>query len=90
MGNKSKKKPVTMNKGQINKIKSQACNDATSRATLLFLLAAKDRLMLNDDKLADLAETASRYAEYIEDHVVDLKKVQEIIESNTGLKFVGW
>ncbi|MDD4565706.1 MAG: hypothetical protein PHE79_09580 [Eubacteriales bacterium] len=90
MSSKSKKKPVKLNKATINKIKSDICDEATSRATLLFLLAAKDELKLGDDKLAGIAERASRYAEYLSDHLVDLKEAQEIIERKTGLKFVGF
>lgn len=90
MGSRSKKKPITLNKATINKIMASACDEATSRATLLFLLAAKDELKLNDDKLVGIAERASRYAEYLSDHLVDLRQVQEIIEQKTGLKFVGF
>jgi CRISPR/Cas system CMR-associated protein Cmr5 small subunit len=90
MSNKSKKKPITLNKTALNKIKSDVCDEATSRATLLFLLAAKDELILDDDKLAGLAERASRYAEHLSNHLVELKEAQEIIERKTGLKFVGF
>lgn len=85
-----KKKPITLNKSKIEKIKSQVCDEATSRATLIFLLAAKDELKLNDDKLVRVAERTSLYAEHINNKLVDLRQVQDILESKTGLKFVGW
>lgn len=86
----SKKKPITLNKATIEKIKKEACAEAFDKATLLFFTAAKDTLKLNDEKLVKLAETTSKYAEYIDDNIVSLKETQEILEKNTELRFIGW
>ena len=85
-----KKKPIILNKATIEKIKKEACAEAFDKATLLFFTAAKDSLKLSDEKLVKLAETTSRYAEYVDDNLVSLKQTQEILEKNTGLKFIGW
>ena len=63
------------------------CNKQVEKAFLLMATAASDELGLTDDELTAIAERSSRYAEYIEDHVVRLHEVSEILEKNTGIRW---
>ena len=69
------KKPITLNQAEINKIKLAATRDAVTRATDLFILAAKDELKLSDDKLIKVLQRADRYAEHLDNHSVDMAQI---------------
>jgi hypothetical protein len=83
------KKPIRLTRAQIERMKTEICDDATQRATLLFLTALLDE-NADEDMLVKVLERTSRYAEYIKDHVVRIKEVQRIIERKTGFQFKGF
>lgn len=72
------KKPITLNQAEINKIKLAATRDAVTRATDLFILAAKDELKLSDDKLIKVLQRADRYAEHLDARFVDMAQIRAL------------
>ena len=60
------------------------------KAMLLVLVAAVDELGLTENQLCEIATRASRYAGYIDDHLVQMEDVRKSIEKNTGVKLKGW
>lgn len=84
------KQPIKLTLAQVNRIKEQAVKEAVDKAFILLLLAAHDAHGLDDDQLCEIAKTADRYAGYVDDKLVRLREVQEILEKNTGIKYIGW
>ncbi len=88
-----KKKPdvrtkYTLSEKQLHKVKSEVTAEAVTKTGMLYL-AALAEMGWNEDQIVELFETVSRYAQYIDDHIVKINQVQEIIERKTGIK-VKW
>lgn len=87
---KKKKQKVTMTSKQVMELKRETTKEAVDKATLLVLLATADEIGLTEDQIGDIAVRIDRYAEHVDSKLVDLRKVKELIEKQTGLKFKGW
>ena len=85
-----KKKHITLTSAKVDKMKSDICDDATQRALLIFLAALHDEYGFGGKRLCKVLETASRYGEYLDKHLISIRQTQEIIEKGTGLKFKGF
>ncbi len=84
------KKHITLTQSQIKKMKSDICNEATQKALLIFLSALHDEYGFGEKRLCQVLETASRYGEYLDKHLVSIRQTQEIIEKGTGLQLKGF
>ncbi len=84
------KKKITLTRAKLGQIKKDVCDEATEKATLLFLAALHDEYGFGEKRLCRVLETISRYAEHIDNHLISLREVQKIVEKNTGLTFKGW
>ena len=80
---KPKQGRVTLGRSEL----IEMCNEQVRKAFLLMATAAADELDLDEDQLVAIAKRSSRYAEYIDDHVIRLKEVSEILEKNTGIRW---
>ena len=87
---KPKKKHITLTGAKVDKMKSDICDEATQKAMLIFLAALHDDYGFGEKRLCQVLETASKYGEYIDKHLVSIRQTQEIIEKGTGLKFKGF
>lgn len=74
----------------IEDAKRQATADALDKTLLIFMAAACDTIGLTDDQMILLATTFDRYANHVDEHLVDMLKIQETIEKATGVKLKGW
>ena len=87
---KQPKTAVTIPRKELVEIKWQIAKETTEKASLLVLLAAIDELGLTEDQFCNIAERVSRYATYIDDHIVELEDLRKSSEKNTGVKLKGW
>lgn len=74
----------TLSDKQLKKIKADVTAEAVTKTGMLYL-AALAEMGWNEDQIVELFETVSRYAQYIDDHIVKINQVQEIIERKTGI-----
>ena len=87
---KQPKTAVTISRKELTEIKRRIAKETTEKAMLLVLVAAIDELGLTENQLCEIATRASRYAGYIDDHLVQMEDVRKSIEKNTGVKLKGW
>lgn len=84
------RKKYVLSEKQLTKVKNEVTEDAVNMTGMLYLAALAEKGW-SEDEICDIFDTISRYVNYIDDHVVKLKEVQEIIERHTGIKIkVGW
>lgn len=74
---------------QLNRIKHELSEEIVTKVGMLYCLALADKGWTDEDQIADLFETVSRYAQYVDDKIVKLREVQEIIERKTGITIKG-
>lgn len=74
---------------QLNKIKMELSEEAVNKTGLLYLAALAERGW-DEGQIVELFETIQRYANYIDDRLIQLRDVQQIIETRTGIKMRGW
>lgn len=83
-----KKKPVDkviqIKASELSRQKEKLCLEATQRATLLYMVASRDVLDLNEDQLCEIMETVSLYARHYDNHVIDMADVAETL-AKTGV-----
>ena len=72
---------------QLEKIKKEVAWEATTKASLLNLTATVDCFGLTEDQVCELAETVTRYAMYVEKHIVRLNEMADLIKEKTGIEF---
>ena len=72
---------------QLERVKYEVSKEATGKASLLNIAATADCFGLNEDQICELAETVTRYARYIDDHVVKINSIADIIEEKTSVRF---
>lgn len=82
------RRKYTLSEKQLQKIKKEVEEEAVSLTAQLYL-AALAEMGWDEDQIADLFETVSRYAQYVDDKIVKLREVQEIIERKTGITIKG-
>lgn len=87
---KQPKTAITVPRKELERIKRDIAKETTEKACLLVLLAAIDEVGLTEDQFCDIVVRTSRYATYIDDHIVDLEDLRKSIEKNTGVKLKGW
>lgn len=73
---------------QLNKIKEELSAEAVTKTGMLYLAALAERGW-DEDQIIDLFETIQRYAQYIDEHLVRIRDVQQTIETRTGIKMRG-
>lgn len=73
---------------QLNKIKEELSAEAVTKTGMLYLAALAERGW-NEDQIVELFETIQRYAQYIDDHLIRIRDVQQTIETRTGIKMRG-
>lgn len=73
---------------QLEGIKQEVAKDVTSKASLLNIAATADCFGLNEDQICELAETVTRYAMYLDEHLVKINQVADMIEKNTNVRFL--
>ena len=78
----------TLSDKQLKKIKAEVTAEAVTKTGMLYL-AALGEMGWNEDKIVELFETVSRYAQYVDDKVVKIKEIQDIIERRTGMTIIG-
>ena len=72
---------------QLEKEKKKVAWDATTKASLLNIAATADCFGLNEEQICELAETVTRYAMYVDKHIVRLNEMADLIEEKTGVRF---
>lgn len=73
---------------QLNKIKEELSAEAVTKTGMLYLAAMAERGW-DEDQIVELFETIQRYAQYIDDHLIRIRDVQQTIETRTGIKMRG-
>lgn len=73
---------------QLNKIKEELSAEAVTKTGMLYLAALAERGW-DEDQIVELFETIQRYAQYIDDHLIRIRDVQQTIETRTGIKMRG-
>ena len=87
------KKPKTrrpryeISEKQLRKIKHDVSKEAIEKTCLLSIAVMADRLNLSEDEICEVAEDISRWAQYLDDHILKIEEVAGIIEKKTGIKF---
>ena len=86
---KQPKTAITVPRKELERIKRDIAKETTEKACLLVLLAAIDEVGLNENQFCNIAMRSSRYANYIDGHIVELEDLRKSIEKNTGVKLKG-
>lgn len=73
---------------QLNKIKEELSAEAVTKTGMLYLAALAERGW-DEDQIVELFETIQRYAQYIDEHLIRIRDVQQTIETRTGIKMRG-
>ena len=84
---KQKKDPrakYTLSDKQVRKIKADATAEAVKKTGLLYLAALAEKGW-SEDEVVELFETVTRYARYLDEHVLQIREVQEVIKRKTGI-----
>lgn len=82
------RKKYTISDKQMDKVKKEITEEAVHIASALHLAVLAERGW-TEDEIVDLFETVSRYAQYLDDHVVKIKEIEDLIERKTGIKIKG-
>ena len=85
-----KKKQVTMTQSRYYQMKREVSHDLMDRAILLVLKATADEKDLTFDEICGIAIRTNRYADHIEEELVELRQFQKSLEATTGYKYKGW
>ena len=82
------KKPakVSMTEKELKRIKDKIAYDITKKTNLLYLTVLTEEYGFDEDKLIEVMETVTRWANYIDEKLVPLNKTSEIIYQRTGMK----
>lgn len=83
---KSKKPTVTITRAD----RKRMCEDITWKALTLFVAVCMDEFDWDEDQVEAFGERCKRYMAAVDDHLLSIKKVQEIIKDTIGLTFEGW
>jgi len=83
----SKYTKVILTEYELKKLKSQIATQTTSKVLLLVTsyLMEEPEVNFNEDRIIDLWDGVSRYAEAIDQHLITLNQVAGIIKDHTGL-----
>lgn len=83
-------KCIMLTKAEISKLKREITEEAFTKSVVLMLayIMEEPGIDCDEDKIVEIFEGVERYAEYIENHEITLKKVCEIIKEYTGLDIV--
>lgn len=73
---------------ELDKMRQEVSLEAVAKTGMLYC-AALAEMGWDEEQIADLFETVSRYAQYVDDKIVKLREVQEIIERKTGITIKG-
>ena len=77
---------ITMTARDVTKMKMEIAD----RMLCLVTAYLMDELDYDEENIVKLWEGITRYSQAIKDHTLTLNKVKEIIQDNTGIKFLGW
>ena len=77
--------PVVLYERDIRKMMDNAADNMLTLVTAYLM----DELDYDEDRIVDLWNGITWYAESIKDHTITLKKVKDIITENTGIKLLG-
>ena len=83
---KPKTEKVTLTARDINAIKRDVTETAVGTASLLYMVAFKDEFGMGLEELKKVYVRATRYARYLDDHVVAMKNLADDLEKDTGIK----
>ena len=83
---KPKTGSITVSGKELLKIKQEITDTAVGTASLLYMVAAKDEFGFTFEDIEKLFVRATRYAEYIDDHVISMKNLADDLEKETGIK----
>lgn len=75
---------------QLARVKQKVTKEVTDKVCLLFMAAAMDEFILDEDALCKLMERVSRYTKHIDEQLIKMEDIRKIIEKNTGMKLTGW
>ena len=81
MGTKSKYKKIEVTPRKLEEIKK----DIAGQTMILTLGYLMDDMEYDPDKLIEVWDGLTRYAEAVNSHIISLNKVCDIINENTGL-----
>jgi len=59
--------------------------EATQKTGILYLVKLSE-MGFSDDDIVEVFEGIMQYANYLDDHIVSIREVQDIIERKTGIK----
>lgn len=83
---KKKQVHIDITESKLNRLKDEITNAVTGQALLLVTAFCAEEYQLDDEGVAELWDSLSRWAEAINDHLISLKQVQRIVEEHTGTK----
>ena len=82
------RRKMMISEKQLTKVKAEVTEEAVTKCGMLYLAALAERGWSEDD-IVELFQTISRYSQYIDDHILRLREVQDVIERRTGMKIKG-
>ena len=77
---------ITMTAKELKRTKDKIALDITRKVNLLYLTVLTEEYGFDEDKLIDVMETVTRWANYLDEKIVPLEKTSEIIYQKTGMK----
>lgn len=83
---KPKQGTVTLSVKDLERIKTEATDEAVGTASLLYLVSIKDEFGFGLDEMEKVFIRATRYARYIDEHVASMKDLAKDLEKATGVK----
>ena len=84
---KARRPRYEISEKELKRIKQQVSKEAIEKTCLLSIAAMAVSLNLSEDEICKIAEDISRWAQYLDDHILKIEEVAEIIESKTGITF---
>lgn len=77
---------VSLSDKDLRKMKEEITDYAVGTASLLYMEAIRDEFGFGMDDIEKVFIRASRYAKYIDEHVVSMKTLADDLEKNTGIR----
>lgn len=84
---KTRRPKAQLSEKQIEKIKREITRDVVQKTCLLAVATMADTLSLSEDKVCEVASDIFRWAENIEEHVLQIQDIEDVIKKKTGIKF---
>lgn len=84
----SRDKKVTLTGAQLKAKLKKARDEGFGAAELLLITAMVDEFKFGEDEILRLVKRVNRYDKYVDEGMVRISQTKQILEKNTGMKFL--